>query len=144
MAIALALLVSTGARLASNIHRVSAHETASGRVADIKHSVDSDADPVVTPYYQYDVDGQGYLLQGPTMASRGWIPPVGTTRPILFNPDDHADAVVRDLGALVAVPAIQTGFVALLAITSLLAMRHDVSQRLPTHEYRNGSAGQTG
>jgi hypothetical protein len=128
--VVMALLMVTSARLASNIQRVSAHDSAPGRVVDIKYSIDRDAEPVVTSYYQYDVRGQGYMLQGPTSDARGWTPPVGTTRSILYNPDDPSDAVVRDLGALVVVPVIQAGLVAVLALIGAMAVRRAEWRRL--------------
>lgn len=106
LAFLIPILIGLGLWLASNLNRVLTHDRTEGVVVDLLYSIDSDGDLLKTPVYRYVVDGQTYEYEGGVAFSANIAPSLGSTRAILYNPSDPADARIHNLVFLIGLPII--------------------------------------
>lgn len=97
----------------SDLTRVLSHETVEGVVVELIPSVDSDGDTVYAPVYEYEVDGRVYHYRSKVDLGGMLVPGIGDTKTLLYNPDDPADARVKNLFLLLVLPGLLVGISAL-------------------------------
>jgi hypothetical protein len=105
--------------LFSNVGRVLTHESVEAVVVDLIQTVDSDGDTLYRPVYEFEVGGESYRYE--SMVSLGGIviPDIGDRKTLLYNPDNPADARVRNYFLLLGLPAILLA-IPLVAIFGIL------------------------
>lgn len=100
------IVFGLGLLLASNLNRVLSHETTEAVIVDLVFSIDSDGDAAYTPVYEYFVNGDAYRYTGAISYSGVIVPSIGDRATILYDPENPADARVRNVFLLVWLPTL--------------------------------------
>jgi hypothetical protein len=106
LVIAVPIVFGLGLLLVSNVNRVLSHETTQAVIVDLVFSTDSDGDAAYTPVYEYTVNGNTYLYTGAISYSGAIVPTIGDRATILYDPDNPADARVRNVFLLIWLPIL--------------------------------------
>jgi hypothetical protein len=109
------MLAASGWWLLANLVRVVDHEPIDAIIVDLVPRVDSDGDTVYAPVYEYVVDGVTYHYTSKVSLGGLVVPDIGDHRTLLYDPDNPAEARVRNWFLLLILPGI-------LAVVPLLIL----------------------